>query len=140
LKWFPVVVAALLVAAACGSKSPTDPSQVVVQFSATDLIVGTGNQAVSGNAVNVGYTLWLYNAANTDNKGGHLQTGTYAFVLGRGQVVPGFDQGVTGMRVGGKRRINVPATLGYGGNPPGGSGIPPNAALVFELELLELTQ
>jgi len=141
LKWFPLVVAALLVTIGCGSKSPTDPSQVVIQFSATDLVVGTGAQAAaSGNSVNVAYTLWLYNSANADNKGNHLQTGNYPFVLGRGQAVAGFDQGVVGMRVGGKRRVNVPANLGYGSNPPPGSNIPPNAALVFEIELLELAQ
>ena len=67
-----------------------------------------------------------------------MDAGTYPFVLGRGQAIAGFDQGVQGMRVGGKRRLNVPAGLAYGS---AGSGpIPPNAALVFEVELLELTQ
>jgi FKBP-type peptidyl-prolyl cis-trans isomerase len=138
LKWFPFVVVALLVTAGCGSKSPTDPSQVVIQFTATDLVVGTGAQAVAGNAVNVRYTVWLYNPAGTDNKGNQIDTGTYPFVLGRGQAIPGFDQGVQGMRVGGKRRLNVPATLAYGSQGQG--NVPPNAALVFEIELLELTQ
>jgi FKBP-type peptidyl-prolyl cis-trans isomerase len=141
LKWFPFVIAALFVTVACGSKSPTDPSQVTIQFSTIDLDMGTGTQAAAaGNLVNVRYTLWLYNPSGVDNKGDQLQTGTFEFVLGRGQSIAGFDQGVTGMRVGGKRRIYVPANLGYGGNPPANSGIPPNAALVFEVELLELTQ
>ena len=138
MKWFPFVVAALLVTAGCGSKSPTDPSQVVIQFSATDLVVGTGAQAAAGNAVNVRYSVWLYNASNADNKGNLMDAGTYAFVLGRGQAIAGFDQGVQGMRVGGKRRINVPASRAYGS--AGSGAIPPNAALVFEVELLELTQ
>jgi FKBP-type peptidyl-prolyl cis-trans isomerase len=138
LKWFPLVLAALLVTIGCGSKSPTDPSQVVIQFSATDLVVGTGTQAAAGNVANVRYTVWLYNAANSDNKGTQIDAGTFSFTLGRGEVIAGFDQGVQGMRIGGKRRLNVPASLGYGSQ--GRGSIPPNAALVFEVELLELVQ
>jgi FKBP-type peptidyl-prolyl cis-trans isomerase len=134
-----VVAALALLAVGCGSKSPTDPSQVSIQFSAVDLVVGTGAQAALGNALSVNYALWLYNPAGTDNKGTQVDAGSFAFALGFRQVITGFEQGVLGMRVGGRRRINVPASLGYGsqGSPP---EIPPNAALVFEVELLELVQ
>jgi FKBP-type peptidyl-prolyl cis-trans isomerase FkpA len=140
LKQVLLALIVALVAGACGGNgSPTDPSQVTIQFSSTDLVVGTGPEAVVGNAANVRYSLWLYNAAGTDSKGTFRESGTFGLVLGQRQSIPGFEQGVLGMRVGGKRRINVPSDLGYGsrGSPP---NIPPNAALVFELELLELIQ
>ena len=138
MKQILVVAAVMLMAVGCGSKSPTDPSQVTIQFSSTDLVVGTGATAALGNTANVRYSLWLYNAAGTDSKGTFRESGIFPLVLGQRQSIPGFEQGVLGMRVGGKRRINVPSELAYGAQ--GGNGIPPNAALVFELELLELIQ
>ena len=141
---FAVLIVALI-ASACGGDSgggnPNDPSQVSIQFSTVDLVTGTGATAASGNTATVNYTLWLYNPAGADNKGTFKQSGTLPpFRLGSGGVIAGFDQGVNGMRVGGKRRIYVPSNLGYGAQPPQGSGIPVNAALVFEIELLSLTQ
>jgi FKBP-type peptidyl-prolyl cis-trans isomerase len=142
LKQLFAVLIVALIASACGGDSgggnPNDPSQVVIQFSTVDLATGTGPQAASGNTVNTRYTLWLYNPSGPDQKGSQLQTGPFGFILGRGQSIPGFEQGVVGMQVGGKRRIYVPSSLGYGsqGSPQG--GIPPNAALVFEVELLDL--
>src|SRR5436189_4037512 len=113
--FFPFLCAALLLIPACGSKSPTDPSQVTgVQYSQTDLVVGNGKVAANGNTVNTNYTLWLYNAAGTENKGTQLQISSYSFVLGTGAVIKGFDQGVVGMAVGGKRRMIIPPSLGYG--------------------------
>ena len=100
---FPILCAALIVTtAACGStRSPTDPSQVTgVAYSQTDLVVGNGKVAANGNTVSTNYTLWLYNSAGTDSKGAQLQTGPFTFVLGVGQVIKGFDQGVVGMAVG----------------------------------------
>jgi len=142
LKQLFAVLIVALIASACGGDSgggnPNDPSQVSIQFSTVELVTGTGATAASGNTATVGYTLWLYNPAGTDNKGTQRDAGTFSFRLGTGAVIPGFDQGVNGMRVGGKRRIYVPSTLGYGAQ--GTSGIPPNAALVFEVELLSLTQ
>lgn len=140
---FVLALIIALVANACGGDSgggnPNDPSQVNIQFSTVELVTGTGaTAAAAGNTANVRYTLWLYNPAGTDNKGVQRDAGTFSFRLGSGGVIPGFDQGVTGMRVGGKRRIYVPSTLAYGS--AGTSGIPPNAALVFEVELLDLTQ
>jgi FKBP-type peptidyl-prolyl cis-trans isomerase len=133
-----ILVAAMgLLFAGCGSKTPTDPSQVAIEFSVVDLVVGTGSQAASGNSVNVNYTVWLYDPAGTDKKGNQKDAGAFPFVLGRNQSIPGFEQGIIGMRVGGKRRIYVPSELAYGsqGSPP---DIPPNAALVFEVELVQV--
>src|SRR4051812_8202132 len=112
--FFPVLCAALLLTPACGG-SPTDPSQVTgVAYSQTDLVVGTGKVAANGNTVTTNYTLWLYNGAVPENKGTQLQIGSFPFVLGTGAVVKGFDQGVLGMAVGGKRRLIIPPSLGYG--------------------------
>jgi len=145
LTQFVLALIIALVANACGGDSgggnPNDPSQVNIQFSTVELVTGTGaTAAAAGNTANVRYTLWLYNPAGTDNKGVQRDAGTFSFRLGSGGVIPGFDQGVNGMRVGGKRRINVPSNLAYGAQPPQGSGIPVNAALVFEVELQSLTQ
>ena len=96
-----------------------------------DVTVGSGALAGSGNQVNVRYSGWL-------ESGRRFDAGDYAFRLGRREAIDGFDQGVTGMRVGGKRRIVVPPTLGYGSQGVPGE-IPPNAYLLFDLELLSVT-
>lgn len=144
MKQFVLALIIALVASACGggsnSGNPNDPSQVNIQFSTVELVTGTGATAASGNTATVNYALWLYNPAGADNKGTSKESGTFPFRLGSGGVIPGFDQGVNGMRVGGKRRIYVPSNLAYGAQPPVGSGIPVNAALVFEVELVSLTQ
>ena len=131
-----VIVAAAL--AGCGD-SPTEPSSSA-PFSQTDVRAGTGTDAVAGKAVTVHYTGWLYDASKTDNKGVQFETsvgGTpFSFTLGFGQVISGWDQGVPGMKVGGLRRLVIPPSLAYGAvrNGP----IPPNATLIFEIELLEV--
>jgi len=149
-KVFLCLVVALL-AGACNSEdgggSPTDPSQVNIEFSTTDLVVGTGAEAVPGKVATFNtWELWLYNAAGTASKGTHIQSNTdvvngvsvgpISYTVGSTQLIPGFDQGVRGMKVGGKRRIYVPASLGYGSS--GRNTIPPNAALVFEVELTNI--
>ncbi|MCM3880972.1 MAG: FKBP-type peptidyl-prolyl cis-trans isomerase [Vicinamibacterales bacterium] len=142
-------IALLLVAtAACGSSpsapsaAANDPSQNLnVPFSQVDLVTGTGRVAANGNAVTVHYTGWLYNEANTDKKGAQFDTsalrGPFAFRVGAGSVIRGWDQGVVGMAVGGKRRLIIPPGLAYGS---AGSGpIPANATIVFDIELLTVT-
>ena len=136
----------LVLLAACGgsdgdsnpvSPTPTIPPQ---PFTITELRLGTGADAVAGKTVSVDYALWLYSLTGVDNKGTLIDTSVgrtpYAFVLGTGAVIPGFDQGVTGMKVGGVRRVIVPPALAYGAT--GNQGIPPNANLVFEIELLNV--
>ena len=121
---------------ACGGNTATGPSVVNVPYSQTDLTLGTGPTVVAGNRVNVNYSLWLYNATAADNKGTFEESGTFPFTVGAGQAIKGFDQGLIGMAVGGKRRLIVPPSLAYGST---GSGkIPPNATLVFEIELLSI--
>jgi FKBP-type peptidyl-prolyl cis-trans isomerase FkpA len=131
-----LIISACLLICACGSSSPVAPDQSNVQFSQTDLTTGTGTPVAAGNTASVSYNLWLYSANAADNKGTNLGAGAFSFVVGSGQVIPGFDQGVTGMQVGGTRRLIVPPSLAYGaaGNGP----IPPNAALVFEVQLVAI--
>jgi FKBP-type peptidyl-prolyl cis-trans isomerase len=98
-----------------------------------DLTVGDGATAAAGQSVSVHYTGWLTNGTKFDSSVD--RNDPFEFNLGRGQVIPGWDQGVAGMKVGGKRKLTIPPELGYGSRGAGGV-IPPNATLVFEVELL----
>jgi FKBP-type peptidyl-prolyl cis-trans isomerase FkpA len=138
MKAFPFVVMALALAVSGCSDSnsiPTAPS-VNVPFSTVDLRVGTGAEAAIGRNVTVNYSGWVYNSAGTDNKGSRFDAGTFSINPLPGNVIPGFSQGIVGMKVGGLRRITIPPNLAYGNNPPAGSGIRPNETLIFEVELL----
>lgn len=94
---------------------------------------GTGTEAVAGKTVDVHYTGWLTNGTKFDSSLDH--GAPFSFKLGAGQVITGWDRGVAGMKVGGKRKLTIPPNLGYGARGAGGL-IPPNATLVFEVELL----
>lgn len=97
-----------------------------------DIVVGTGAQAVAGSLVTVHYTGTLENGQKFDSS---VDRGVpFQFVLGTGQVIAGWDQGVAGMRVGGKRMLTIPPELGYGSSQV--ASIPPNSTLIFEVELL----
>jgi FKBP-type peptidyl-prolyl cis-trans isomerase FkpA len=98
-----------------------------------DLVVGDGVEAKSGNAVSVHYTGWLTDGTKFDSSVDRGQA--FGFTLGQGQVIRGWDEGVAGMKVGGKRKLTIPPDLGYGSRGAGGV-IPPGATLVFEVELL----
>jgi FKBP-type peptidyl-prolyl cis-trans isomerase FkpA len=107
-----------------------------------DGTVGGGAEAVPGRMVTVHYTGWLYDQAKTDHKGRKFDSSRdhnepFTFRLGGGEVIPGWDQGVAGMRVGGQRTLTIPPQLGYGASGAGGV-IPPNATLVFDVELLDV--
>ena len=132
-----------LLAAACGSgggndsvSTPTAPS-VSVPYSQTDLRVGTGTEATNGRRVTVNYAGWLYTTTAADNKGTRFDAGQFAYVLGGGGVISGWERGLPGMRVGGLRQLVLPPELGYGsaGRPP---QIPGNSTLIFEIELLNV--
>ncbi len=101
-----------------------------------DLQEGDGEQAVAGQRVSVHYTGWLLEGDKFDSSLDRNQP--FDFTLGKGMVIRGWDEGVAGMRVGGKRRLTIPPQLGYGSRGAGGV-IPPNATLVFEVELLAVT-
>lgn len=98
-----------------------------------DQAVGTGEVAVAGKNVNVHYTGWLENGKKFDSSVDRGQP--FSFPLGAGRVIKGWDEGVQGMRVGGKRKLTIPSDLGYGSRGAGGV-IPPNATLIFDVELL----
>jgi FKBP-type peptidyl-prolyl cis-trans isomerase FkpA len=136
-----------LLAAACGGggndspTSPTPPPSLGIPFSSTDMRVGTGAEALNGRRATVNYTGWLYSTTAAENKGTQFDTSygrtPFAFLVGGGGVIRGWDQGVIGMRVGGQRRLIIPPELGYG-SAGSGSTIPGNATLIFEIELLSV--
>ncbi len=98
-----------------------------------DQVVGTGEVAVSGKTASVHYTGWLENGKKFDSSVDRGQP--FSFPLGAGRVIKGWDEGVQGMKVGGKRKLTIPSDLGYGSRGAGGV-IPPNAKLIFDVELL----
>jgi hypothetical protein len=140
--------------AGCGSTAPSEtvatapaapvaPAQPdVAQLIVSDLSPGTGAEAQAGSVVTVHYTGWLYDPKAVETKGKKFDSSRdagqpFQFPLGAGRVIAGWDQGVAGMRVGGQRRLVIPSTLGYGQRGAGGV-IPPGAALVFDVELLDV--
>jgi FKBP-type peptidyl-prolyl cis-trans isomerase FkpA len=107
----------------------TTPSGLTID----DLVVGDGAAAAAGQQVKVHYTGWLTDGTKFDSS--KDRNDPFVFPLGAGRVIKGWDEGVQGMKIGGKRKLTIPAALGYGARGAGGV-IPPNATLVFEVELL----
>ena len=135
--------------AAC-SNSSTSPStssttgtagvSTITTLQSTDVKVGTGTEATNGRTVTVNYTGWLYSESATDHHGTKFDSSVdrnqpFSFILGAGQVIKGWDQGVLGMKVGGQRTLTIPPSLGYGSAGVSGT-IPANATLVFDVQLL----
>jgi len=115
---------------------PTNPSGLHYE----DTVPGTGATATAGQRVRVHYTGWLYDPTAAQSRGKKFDSSKdrgqpFAFALGGGEVIRGWDEGVQGMQVGGTRVLTIPADMGYGARGAGGV-IPPNATLVFEVELL----
>lgn len=110
-------------------KKVTKPDGLVIE----ELKVGTGPVAKAGQTVTVNYTGWLTNGQKFDSSVDRNEP--FTFHLGAGEVIKGWDEGVQGMKVGGKRKLTMPPSLGYGARGAGGV-IPPNATLIFEVELL----
>jgi len=104
-------------------------------FSATDLVIGTGEKAENDNLVTVNYKGNLLDGEEFDSS--YKRGEPFSFTLGAGQVIAGWDRGVLGMKVGGKRKLTIPPDLGYG-EQGAGSVIPPNSTLIFEVELLSV--
>ncbi len=109
--------------------STTSPTGLIVE----EIVVGQGALAASGQQVKVHYTGWLTDGTKFDSS--KDRGDPFVFPLGEGQVIKGWDEGVQGMKVGGTRKLTIPPALGYGSRGAGGV-IPPNATLVFEVELL----
>jgi FKBP-type peptidyl-prolyl cis-trans isomerase FkpA len=131
-----ILSAAILSAAACGGSGSSPSNLPTAPFSQTDIRVGTGADAVNGRTLSVNYSLWLYDPAGAELKGRHMQTGPYSFVLGTGNAIRGWHVGLLGMKAGGLRRLIIPPDLAYGSSGQG--DIPPNATLVFDVELLSV--
>ena len=114
----------------------TMPTENTNQLQVTDEVVGTGATAVAGDSVTVNYVGSLTNGTIFDASANHGSTG-FTFNLGAGQVISGWDQGIAGMKVGGKRKLVIPAALAYGSQAVG-NVIPANSTLIFEVELLKV--
>jgi FKBP-type peptidyl-prolyl cis-trans isomerase FkpA len=132
-----IVLVAMTTFAAVGcTDAPASPT-TSVPFGQTDLLVGIGADALNGATVTMNYTGWLYDASKVDKKGLQFDSSVgrtaFSFTLGSGQVIKGWDQGIPGMRIGGKRRLVIPPSLAYGGTRIG--LIPPNSTLMFDVEL-----
>jgi|SRR6202521_833900 FKBP-type peptidyl-prolyl cis-trans isomerase FkpA len=144
----PVLLFAIAISASApllaDQSKPTDAaakSEAVTELKITDQQAGSGALAQSGKSAVVQYTGWLYDPAARDMKGKKFDSsrernGPFTFALGQGQVIKGWDQGVAGMKVGGKRTLIIPADLAYGARGAGNGLIPANAVLVFDVELV----
>ena len=114
----------------------------ITQLQMVDTVTGSGAEARPGRVIRVHYTGWLYDAGKGDKRGEKFDSSKdrkepFEFPLGGGQVIPGWDKGFEGMKVGGTRVLTIPPQMGYGARGAGGV-IPPNATLVFEVELLDV--
>lgn len=137
----------VLALTACGESGSSAPAQSasaapadVSALGMEDRVTGTGAEARPGMMVSVHYTGWLYNPSAPDKRGNKFDSSKdrnepFEFQLGGGSVIAGWDQGVAGMKVGGTRVLTIPSKMGYGARGAG-RDIPPNAALLFEVELL----
>jgi FKBP-type peptidyl-prolyl cis-trans isomerase FkpA len=137
---FVAVILLLPLLGACSDDSnPTSPILPGAPYSQTDLEVGTGAEAVVGRTVSVDYVGWIYDPTKPENKGQQFTNsatdGPANFQLGAAQVIPGFEQGVVGMKVGGRRRLVIPPDLAYGSQGSTDGAIPPYATLVFDIKL-----
>lgn len=124
------------------NKEATEMTQTITELVKNDTVVGDGREAEIGFTVSVHYTGWLYDENAPDKKGEKFDSSLdrgqpFEFPLGAGQVIQGWDQGFAGMKIGGKRTLIIPPEMGYGARGAGGV-IPPNATLIFDVELLDV--
>jgi len=137
-----LAVAGAAVLAGCGAPELPPATVGVDQLQLTDLVVGSGAEALAGKRVTVHDSGWLYDPAQPESKGRPFDSSReagrpFTFALGAGQVIAGWDRGVQGMKVGGQRRLVIPHELAYGERGAGGV-IPPRASLVFDVERLDV--
>lgn len=135
-----LILTTTLLLAACGGPDLPAPNGRVAELTLIDEIVGDGEEAKSGMEVIVHYTGWIFDQDAPRQRGTRFDSSRdrgqpFVFPLDRGRVIRGWDEGVQGMRVGGRRVLLIPPEYGYGSRGAGGV-IPPNASLVFEVELV----
>lgn len=145
-----VGVAAALLAAACSKEAPpvqpaddAATSPAITELQKTDIVKGVGEGISAGQQAVVHYTGWLYDPGKPDHKGKQFDSSRdrgkpFRFTIGAGGVIKGWEEGVQGMQPGGQRQLVIPASLGYGETGAGGGVIPPNATLLFDIELLAI--
>ena len=141
LRKIAIVVLAGLIAA-CSGKPAAVPATGVNSMQSAELKAGTGEGITAGRIAVVNYTGWLYDPKPADHRGKKFDSSKdhgepFSFKLGAGKVIRGWDQGVAGMKIGGTRTLVIPSELGYGARGAGGA-IPPNATLLFDVELLDV--
>lgn len=139
------LIIAMLAITGCKADSKTSTKETAMTQNVTELVkkdtvIGEGREAEAGFNVTVHYTGWLYDPSKADGKGTKFDSSLdrhepFVFFLGGGQVIQGWDEGFAGMKVGGKRTLIIPPHMGYGVHGAGGV-IPPNATLIFDVELL----
>lgn len=138
-KLIPLLGLLAFLFSSCSKSGPTKvtgtPQTLPSGLQYWDIVTGSGEAAVAGKRVKVHYTGWLTDGKKFDSSLDHGQP--FQFILGVGRVIRGWDEGVAGMKVGGKRQLRIPPELGYGARGAG-SDIPPNATLIFDVELLEI--
>lgn len=142
MRWL-LPLLAVITLVACSTPPQAHATGHVDKLTMIDRKVGTGTEAKDGMDVLVHYTGWLYDENARDKRGAKFDSSRdhgapFNFTLGAGRVIEGWDKGVVGMRVGGKRTLLIPAALGYGANGAG-DDIPPNASLVFDVELIDVS-
>jgi len=134
-----IALAAIAAFASACVDAPATPTSTA-PFSSTDLVVGAGADALTGSTVTVDYTGWLYDASKSDGKGLQFDSSIgrtpFQFTLGTNQVIQGWDRGIPGMQLGGKRRLVIPPSLAYGNIRSG--PIPPNSTLVFDITMISI--
>ena len=141
------LIIAMLTMTGCKADSKTSTKETAMTQNVTELVkkdtvMGEGREAEAGFNVTVNYTGWLYDPSKPDGKGIKFDSSLdrrepFVFFLGGGQVIQGWDEGFAGMKIGGKRTLIIPSEMGYGARGAGGV-IPPNATLVFDVELLDV--
>ncbi|MFB0978767.1 MAG: FKBP-type peptidyl-prolyl cis-trans isomerase [Myxococcota bacterium] len=128
---------ALIVSTAGCSENPITVDELII----TDIVVGDGNEAITGKSVGVHYTGWIYDWTESDGRGARFDSShdrgiPFNFAPGGGTTIKGWEVGVPGMRAGGKRELLIPSTMAYGERGGAGGKIPPNSDLLFEIELI----
>ena len=138
LYWAVIAILVVVIGAVAVLGSKDQPKKVMESFflKIEDIIVGTGAEAKAGDTITVNYKGTLTDGKQFDSSYGKTP---FKFKLGAGEVIQGWDQGFAGMKVGGKRKLTIPPDLGYGARGAG-AAIPPNSTLVFDVELLDVSQ